>query len=192
MKKILVTGSAGFIGFHLAKELRARGDFCIGIDNFNSYYDPKLKKDRADFLKKLGVHTIEGDIQDQELIEKLLETYQITHVSHLAAQAGIRHCLQKPYEYISSNVLGFVSILEACKKFPSIKITYASSSSVYGKSRKQNFSVEDRTDSPTNLYAATKKADELIAHAYHHLYGFSMIGLRYFTVYGPWGSPDMA
>lgn len=191
MKRILITGAAGFIGFHLARFLKNRGDFCIGLDHFNSYYDPELKKARASLLKSCGVEVIVGDICDQETV-KLLLNQGITHVVHLAAQAGVRHSLLHPNEYVASNLQGFVSILEAIRLFPAIKLIYASSSSVYGLNRKIPFSVEDKTDLPANLYGATKKANEMMAHAYHHLYGMSVTGLRYFTVYGAWGRPDMA
>lgn len=192
MKRILITGAAGFIGFHLAKQLHRRGDFCVGLDNFNSYYDPQLKKDRAAELQKLGIEIIHGDICNPDAIRLLLLKTGITHVVHLAAQAGVRHSLSHPDDYVASNLHGFVSILESCRHFPSIKLVYASSSSVYGLNKKIPFSVEDKTDQPTNLYGATKKANELIAHAYHHLYGISVTALRYFTAYGPWGRPDMA
>ncbi len=192
MKRILITGAAGFIGFHLAKYLRKRGDFCIGLDNFNAYYDPQLKKDRATELLKEGIEVVSADICEQDLIKALLSKHGITHLVHLAAQAGVRHSLSHPHEYVAANLQGFVSILEACRFYPSIQLTYASSSSVYGLNEKVPFSVDDATDAPANLYAATKKANELIAHAYHHLYGLSVTGLRYFTVYGPWGRPDMA
>jgi UDP-glucuronate 4-epimerase len=192
MKRILITGAAGFIGFHLAKKLRMRGDFCIGLDNFNAYYDPQLKKDRALHLEKLGVNIVSADICDKDLLKLLMVKHGITHVVHLAAQAGVRHSLSNPDDYVSSNLQGFVSVLEACRHFPSLKLIYASSSSVYGLNEKIPFSVEDKTDLPTNLYGATKKANELIAHAYHHLYGLSVTALRYFTAYGPWGRPDMA
>ena len=192
MKRILITGCSGFIGFHLAKALKKRGDFCIGLDNFNSYYDPKLKEARANVLKHLNVEVIHADICEKEAIKLLLLKYGITHVVHLAAQAGVRHSLSHPDDYVTSNLQGFVSILENIRHFPTIKLVYASSSSVYGLNKKSPFNVEDRTDQPTNLYGATKKANELIAHSYHHLYGLSVTALRYFTVYGPWGRPDMA
>lgn len=192
MKRVLITGAAGFIGYHLARHLHKRGDFCIGLDNFNNYYDPQLKKDRAAELQKLGIEIIGADICDRDLIKLLLLKHGITHFVHLAAQAGVRHSLSHPDDYVASNLQGFVSILEACRFFPSIKLTFASSSSVYGLNKKIPFSVDDKTDAPTNLYGATKKANELIAHAYHHLYGLSVTALRFFTAYGPWGRPDMA
>jgi UDP-glucuronate 4-epimerase len=184
-KRILITGAAGFIGFHLYQALRKRGDFCVGIDNFNSYYDITLKEKRAEMLG--GV--IRLDIREQKKIEELLAKWEITHVVHLAAQAGVRHSLKAPYEYVDANMQGFVSMLEACK---ARKFIYASSSSVYGLNTKIPFSESDPTDHPTNLYGASKKANELIAHAYHNLYGTAVTGLRFFTVYGPWGRPDMA
>jgi UDP-glucuronate 4-epimerase len=192
MKRILITGAAGFIGFHLAKSLKKRGDFCLGLDNFNSYYDPQLKKDRAAQLQKLGIEVVHADICERDMIKLLLLKHGITHVVHLAAQAGVRHSLSHPDDYVASNLQGFVSILENVRLFPSIKLVYASSSSVYGLNKKIPFSVDDKTDQPTNLYGATKKANEVIAHAYHHLYGLSVTALRYFTAYGPWGRPDMA
>lgn len=192
MKRVLITGIAGFIGFHLAQALKKRGDFCIGLDNFNSYYDPQLKRSRASHLGKIGIQVLDVDICHQQAIHQLLLKHGITHVVHLAAQAGVRHSLSHPNEYVSSNLQGFVCILEAIRHNPSIHLVYASSSSVYGLNQKIPFSEHDNTDQPTNLYGASKKANELIAHAYHHLYGLSVTALRYFTVYGPWGRPDMA
>ncbi len=192
MKRILITGAAGFIGFHLAKSLKKRGEFCIGLDNFNTYYDPQLKTDRAAILQKLGIEMVHADICDRDKIKLILLKHGITHIVHLAAQAGVRHSLSHPDDYVASNLQGFVSILENVRLFPSIKLVYASSSSVYGLNKKIPFSVDDKTDQPTNLYGATKKANEVIAHAYHHLYGLSVTALRYFTAYGPWGRPDMA
>lgn len=192
MKKILITGAAGFIGFHLTKYLHQRGDLCLGLDNFNTYYDPQLKKDRAGHLQKLSIEILHADICDCDLIKAILLEHGITHVVHLAAQAGVRHSLSHPDDYVASNLQGFVSILEACRLFPSTKLIYASSSSVYGLNKKIPFSVDDKTDTPANLYGATKKANELIAHAYHHLYGIPVTALRFFTAYGPWGRPDMA
>lgn len=189
MKRIFITGAAGFIGFHTAKAARARGDFVIGLDNFNTYYDPNLKRDR---VKVLDIEVVEGDLQNRSLLLQILSEKRITHVIHLAAQAGVRHSMSHPDDYVASNLQGFVSLLEACRHFPHLKITYASSSSVYGLNTKIPFSEGDPTDKPANLYGATKKANEVMAHAYHHLYGLSLTGLRYFTVYGPWGRPDMA
>ncbi len=192
MKRILITGAAGFIGFHLAQRLKKRGDFAIGLDNFNAYYDPQLKKDRAEILRKQGIEIAPGDIRDRDALKLLLLRHGITHVVHLAAQAGVRHSLSAPDDYVASNLQGFVSVLEACRLFPSLKLIYASSSSVYGLNKKIPFSVDDKTDQPANLYGATKKANEVMAHAYHHLHGLSVTALRYFTAYGPWGRPDMA
>lgn len=192
MKKILITGAAGFIGFHLALHLHKRGDWVIGLDNFNAYYDPQLKKNRAQRLHQQQIEIIQGDIRDRNLMANLLQRNAITHCVHLAAQAGVRHSFTAPDDYVASNLDGFVSMLESCCKHPKIKFIYASSSSVYGLNKKIPFSVDDTTDQPTNLYGATKKANEALAHAYHHLYGICTTGLRYFTVYGPWGRPDMA
>lgn len=191
-KRIFITGAAGFIGFHLAKHLHQRGDYVIGLDNFNDYYSPKLKRDRAQQLSKLGIEIVEGDICDFNLIKKNMAEKQITHVAHLAAQAGVRYSLINPHAYVKSNVEGFVNILEACRYFPGTSLIYASSSSVYGNNKKIPFSIEDRTDNQASLYGSTKKANELLAKSYHHLYGIPCTGLRFFTVYGPWGRPDMA
>ncbi len=192
MLRILITGAAGFIGFHLATFLKNRGDFCIGIDQFNEYYNPQLKRDRAHQLFTKGIEVIKADVQDSLFLRELIAKEKITHVVHLAAQAGVRHSLTHPNDYVSSNLQGFVSILESCRHFPSIKLIYASSSSVYGLNKKIPFSEKDPTDHPANLYGATKKANEVMANAYHHLYGISVTGLRFFTAYGPWGRPDMA
>lgn len=186
MKRVFITGAAGFIGSHLLRNLQKRGDFCLGLDSFNDYYDPKLKRARAQNLPIL-----EGNILEEARIRERLEEHQITHVVHLAAQAGVRHSLTNPYAYTDANVNGFVSMLEACKKLP-IHFTYASSSSVYGLNKKIPFAETDVTDTPANLYGATKKSNELIANAYHNLYQMPVTGLRFFTVYGPWGRPDMA
>jgi UDP-glucuronate 4-epimerase len=191
-KRLLVTGAAGFIGSHVALALKKRGDFVVGLDNFNAYYDPKLKRDRRDRLAKVDIEIVSADIRDREFIRQLLANHEITHFVHLAAQAGVRHSLFEPDDYVASNLQGFVSVLEACRTIRGIKLIYASSSSVYGLNKKIPFSVEDSTDQPANLYGATKKANEVIAHAYHHLYGIPVTGLRYFTAYGPWGRPDMA
>lgn len=192
MKRIIITGAAGFIGFHLAMHLKARGDFVVGIDNFNAYYDPHLKKDRVALLQKMGVEVLHSDVCEKNFLKLVLLRYGITHVVHLAAQAGVRHSLFEPDDYVSSNLQGFVSVLEACRYFPHLKLIYASSSSVYGLNQKIPFREDDKTDTPTNLYGATKKANEVLAHSYHHLYGLHVTALRYFTVYGPWGRPDMA
>jgi len=192
MKRILITGAAGFIGYHLSLYLKARGDFVIGVDNFNAYYDPHLKKDRVVQLQKKGVEVFHSDICEKNFLKLMLLRYGITHVVHLAAQAGVRHSLFEPDDYVSSNLQGFVSVLEACRHFPNLKLIYASSSSVYGLNQQIPFREEDKTDQPTNLYGATKKANEVLAHSYHHLYGLPVTALRYFTAYGPWGRPDMA
>ena len=192
MKQIFITGAAGFIGFHLARYLRKRGDVVIGLDVFNDYYDPRLKRARQQKLLAEGIQIVEGDIRNTALLKEILERYQITHIAHLAAQAGVRHSITHPNDYIDSNLQGFASVLEACRARPGIKLIYASSSSVYGLNKKIPFHVDDKTDEPANLYGATKKANEVMAHAYHHLYGLPVTALRYFTVYGPWGRPDMA
>lgn len=192
MKRVLVTGVAGFIGFHVALALKSRGDFCVGLDSFNSYYDVRLKETRASILRKENIEVVRADICHTDTLRLLMLKHHITHVVHLAAQAGVRHSLHSPQEYVSSNLQGFVSLLETLRYFPEIKLIYASSSSVYGLNRAIPFKEEDMTDQPTNLYGASKKANELIAHSYHHLYGLSVTALRYFTVYGPWGRPDMA
>lgn len=192
MKDVLVTGAAGFIGFHLAKHLKSRGDRVIGLDNFNDYYDPLLKRNRAQELAQYDVSILEGDICDAELLKNIVENYQITHFIHLAAQAGVRYSLINPQAYIKANVEGFVNVLETCRQFSGLKLIYASSSSVYGLNTKTPFSIEDRTDQQASLYGATKKTNELLAGTYHHLYQIPVTGLRFFTVYGPWGRPDMA
>lgn len=191
-KRVLITGAAGFIGYHLAHHLKTRGDYVIGIDNFNSYYDPKLKESRASELKKVGVELITGDICDETQLSNLIDKHGITHIAHLAAQAGVRYSLQNPKAYVKANIEGFLSILETCRKHPSLKLTYASSSSVYGLNDKTPFAVNDRTDQQASFYGNTKKANELMAQTYHHLYKIPVTGLRFFTVYGPWGRPDMA
>lgn len=191
-KYILVTGAAGFIGFHVAKTLKMRGDHVIGLDNYNDYYDVTLKNDRTIQLGEVGVEVTRGDICDSDLLDKLIAKGRITHVIHLAAQAGVRYSLVNPQAYIRANMDGFLSILEVCKRNPAIPLVYASSSSVYGTNSKIPFSLEDRTDTQASFYGVTKKTNELMASAYHHLYGISVTGLRFFTVYGPWGRPDMA
>lgn len=189
---ILITGAVGFIGFHLALKLKERGELVYGYDNFNSYYEIQLKLDRAEILKNNGIEIFHADIRDKELLKKILKEKKITHLVHLAAQAGVRHSILCPDDYVASNLEGFIAVLESAKEFKDLKIIYASSSSVYGKNKKTPFAIGDVTDSPANLYGATKKANELIAHAYHDLYDMNLIGLRFFTVYGPWGRPDMA
>ncbi|KAI8531555.1 hypothetical protein RHMOL_Rhmol11G0145600 [Rhododendron molle] len=190
---VLVTGAAGFVGTHVSIALKRRGDGVLGLDNFNTYYDVALKESRKSLLDRTGVFVVEGDINDGVLLRKLFDVVAFTHVMHLAAQAGVRYAMQNPNSYIHSNIAGFVSLLEVCKSVnPQPAIVWASSSSVYGLNSKVPFSEKDRTDHPASLYAATKKADEAIAHAYNYIHGLSITGLRFFTVYGPWGRPDMA
>ncbi|CAF2124116.1 hypothetical protein BRARA_C02294 [Brassica rapa] len=190
---VLVTGAAGFVGTHVSSALKRRGDGVIGLDNFNDYYDPSLKRARQALLERSGVFIVEGDINDVELLRKLFKIVSFTHVMHLAAQAGVRYAMENPSSYVHSNIAGLVNLLEVCKAAnPQPAIVWASSSSVYGLNTKVPFSEKDRTDQPASLYAATKKAGEEIAHTYNHIYGLSLTGLRFFTVYGPWGRPDMA
>lgn len=191
-KVVFLTGCAGFIGFHLAKKLGERGDKVIGFDNFNDYYDPALKRAREKVLQESGIEIVEGDLCDTATIKKLFDCHGFTHVLHMAAQAGVRYSLKNPKAYLHSNVEGFLSLLEICKENKQVPIVYASSSSVYGCNQKIPFSIEDKADLPANLYGATKKMNELMAYAYHHLYGMPLTALRFFTVYGPWGRPDMA
>ena len=193
--KVLVTGAAGFIGFHVARNLLKQGIAVVGIDNMNNYYDPALKEARASQLEALpGFELARIGVQDREAVGELFARHRdMTHVIHLAAQAGVRYSLIDPYAYIDANVMGMVVLLEEARKLQSLAhFVYASSSSVYGGNTQMPFSVEDRVDSPVSLYAATKRSGELIAHTYAHLYGLPLTGLRYFTVYGPWGRPDMA
>lgn len=192
---ILVTGAAGFIGSHVAAALLARGERVIGIDNLNDYYSVDLKKARLDRLTgNPNFCFIKADIALRADIETLWPDFQkVSGVVHLAAQAGVRYSLENPYAYIDSNVTGQINILESARKMPNLKhIVYASTSSVYGTNKKMPFSVEDRVDSPMSIYAATKKAGEMMAFSYSHLYNIPATGLRFFTVYGPWGRPDMA
>lgn len=192
MKKILITGAAGFIGYHLAKSLAKRGDKVLGFDNFNDYYSPSLKRMREKELLQEGISILEGNICDKSSLQQIIEQNQISHIVHLAAQAGVRYSLTNPEAYLKSNLEGFLNILEICRTSPKIPLTYASSSSVYGRNESIPFSLEDRTDQQTSLYGVTKKTNELMAETYHHLYGIRVTGLRFFTVYGPWGRPDMA
>jgi len=206
--KILVTGTAGFIGYHLAKKLLLRGDEVVGLDNINDYYDVNLKYAR---LNELGINKdelkenelitsktykkhkfIKTNLEDSVTINKLFETEKFDAVCNLAAQAGVRYSIENPHAYIQSNVVGFMNILEACRNYNVRNLSYASSSSVYGLNKSQPFKTTDMTDTPVSLYAATKKSNELMAHTYSHLYGIQATGLRFFTVYGPWGRPDMA
>jgi len=194
--KVLVTGAAGFIGFHLTLALLDRGDEVIGVDNLNDYYDPALKQLRLDAIAKHPKYDnfefIKGDISDRAAIEQLFTGHLFDLVVNLAAQAGVRYSLENPHAYVESNLVGFVNILEGCRHSKVKHLVYASSSSVYGMNVKQPFSTEDRVDYPISLYAATKKSNELMAHTYSHLYEVPTTGLRFFTVYGPYGRPDMA
>ncbi|GIU00835.1 NAD-dependent epimerase [Sulfurovum sp. TSL6] len=206
--KILVTGTAGFIGFHLAKKLLERGDEVVGLDNINDYYDVNLKYGR---LKELGIdpekieenqpiassispkHTfVKLDLADKDQMEALFKREKFDAVCNLAAQAGVRYSLENPHAYIESNIQGFMNILEGCRENGIKNLSYASSSSVYGLNKEQPFKTTDQVDRPISIYAATKKSNELMAHTYSHLFGISTTGLRFFTVYGPWGRPDMA
>ncbi len=193
MGSILVTGSAGFIGFHLSKRLLKEENKVIGIDNLNDYYDVNLKKDRLSMLEEYEEFKFaKVSLEDKKEIDRVFEENDIEIVVNLAAQAGVRYSLKNPYAYIESNVMGFMNILEACRYNEVKHLVYASSSSVYGSNVKMPFSVHDNVDHPVSLYAATKKSNELMAHTYSHLYGLPTTGLRFFTVYGPWGRPDMA
>ena len=206
--KILVTGTAGFIGFHLAQKLLQRGDTVIGLDNINDYYDVNLKYAR---LNELGIDKneleenklissktypnhkfVKANLEDAQTINELFETQKFDAVCNLAAQAGVRYSIENPHAYIQSNVVGFMNILEACRNYNVKNLSYASSSSVYGLNKSQPFKTSDHTDHPVSLYAATKKSNEMMAHTYSHLYNISTTGLRFFTVYGPYGRPDMA
>ncbi|MGB6092445.1 MAG: NAD-dependent epimerase [Moheibacter sp.] len=206
--KILITGTAGFIGFHLAEKLLERGDQIVGLDSVNDYYDVNVKYGR---LAKSGIdqdkieynqlirssvwpnyNFIRLNLEDRDNLENLFEQQQFDHVINLAAQAGVRYSLTNPYAYVESNIVGFINLLECCRNHKIKHLTYASSSSVYGLNKKQPFSTSDNVDHPVSLYAASKKSNELMAHTYSHLYGIPTTGLRFFTVYGPWGRPDMA
>ena len=192
-KTVLVTGAAGFVGSYVAARLAGMGHRVVGCDNFNDYYDPQLKHDRvAALLQPAGVECEKIDIADAAQLRALFERVRPELVVHLAAQAGVRYSLQNPDAYIQSNLVGFGNILEACRHHQVEHLRYASSSSVYGSNAKVPFSEADQVDEPVSLYAATKKANELMAYSYSHLYGFPATGLRFFTVYGPWGRPDMA
>jgi UDP-glucuronate 4-epimerase len=192
---ILVTGAAGFIGYHVSEALLSRGEEVVGVDNVNDYYDVNLKKARLERLQKhKGFRFHQVDISDLAAMKEVVEgAGNLRRVVHLAAQAGVRYSIENPFAYVQANLVGHMSILEICRNQPNFEhLVYASSSSVYGGNTKLPFSVDDRTDTPVSLYAATKKADELMSHCYAHLYGFPQTGLRFFTVYGPWGRPDMA
>lgn len=191
--RILITGSAGFIGFHLAKELLSRGFIIIGIDNFNNYYDTSLKENRNKLLEEYNNYKIyRGDISDRDFLKKVFKDEKFDFVINLAAQAGVRYSIDNPHVYVQSNLVGFANLIEEVHLAGINNFIYASSSSVYGANNKIPFSTEDKTDSPISLYAATKKANELIAYTYNSLYKINTTGLRFFTVYGPFGRPDMA
>lgn len=189
---IFITGIAGFIGFHAALALKKQGYSVVGVDNFNDYYNSRLKERRAKILQQEGITILKGDIADFAFLEGAVKAQPVSHILHLAAQAGVRHSLKDPRSYIHSNIDGFLSVLEVVRHHPSIKLCYASSSSVYGLNEKIPYAVEDRCDAQASLYGVTKKTNELMAQAYNHLFGITAIGLRFFTVYGPWGRPDMA
>ena len=190
---ILVTGAAGFIGYHVARRLLERGDTVLGLDNINDYYDVRLKEARLAQLSPFKqFHFVKADVADRALMATLFTDHAVNAVVHLAAQAGVRYSLTNPHAYVDSNLVGFMNILEACRHARIRHLVFASSSSVYGGNTKMPFSVNDNVDHPVSLYAVTKKANELMAHSYAHLYGLPCTGLRFFTVYGPWGRPDMA
>ena len=190
---VLVTGAAGFIGFHVAERLLSEGRRVVGLDIVNDYYDPKLKEARLDLLKQHGNFTfVKLDLKDRHGIKSLFEQHQFPLVIHLAAQAGVRYSIDHPHAYVDSNLEGFINVLEGCRHNHCQHLVFASSSSVYGANSKLPFSVHDNVDHPISLYAASKKANELMAHSYSHLYRLPTTGLRFFTVYGPWGRPDMA
>jgi UDP-glucuronate 4-epimerase len=191
--KLLVTGAAGFIGYHTAERLLARGDEVVGLDNLNPYYDVRLKEARLERLERqANFRFVKLDLEDREGIAKLFASERFARVVHLAAQAGVRYSIENPLAYIDSNVVGFANILEGCRHNGVEHLAYASTSSVYGANTKMPFSVHQNVDHPLSFYAATKKANELMAHTYAHLYQLPVTGLRFFTVYGPWGRPDMA
>ena len=193
MKKVLITGAAGFIGYHLSQRLISQGIEVYGIDNMNDYYDVGLKKTRLSGLQQNENFSFtEGDIADKEKVEGIFKSFRPDTVMNLAAQAGVRYSITNPDSYIKSNVIGFYNILECCRHYPVDHLVFASSSSVYGGNKKVPYSEADKVDNPISLYAATKKSDELLAYSYSHLYGIPATGLRFFTVYGPMGRPDMA
>lgn len=193
MKEIMVTGSAGFIGYHLSKRLLESGVRVIGVDNVNEYYDPTLKESRlADLEVHDGFKFYRSDISDKSALDQIISENNVEKICNLAAQAGVRYSIDHPFSYIDSNIVGFLNILEICRHSDIKDLVYASSSSVYGGNDKIPFSADDRVDNPISLYAATKKSNELMAHVYSHLYGLNTTGLRFFTVYGPYGRPDMA
>ena len=190
---ILVTGTAGFIGFHVVQRLLSSGRAVVGLDSVNDYYDPALKRARLDVLARQSNFTfVQSDLADREATKSLFALYRFSAVVHLAAQAGVRYSLENPHAYTDANIEGFLNVLEGCRHHGCRHLLFASSSSVYGTNTKLPFSVQDNVDHPISLYAASKKANELMAHAYSHLYRIPATGLRFFTVYGPWGRPDMA
>jgi len=191
---VLVTGAAGFIGYHVAEALLARGEAVVGVDNLSPYYDVRLKRARLDRLHaRPGFVLHELDVADRHAVAPLFERHAFSEIVHLAAQAGVRHSLVDPYAYVQTNVMGHLVMLEAARRLPALRhFVYASSSSVYGANQAMPFRETDRVDTPVSLYAATKRADELMSHAYAHLFALPQTGLRFFTVYGPWGRPDMA
>lgn len=191
--KVLLTGVAGFIGFHVGMALAKRGDTVVGIDNLNDYYDVRLKEARRDiFARERNAKFIKADLADREAIEKIFAEVKPGRVIHLAAQAGVRYGFVNPHAYINSNIVGFMHVLEGCRHHDVEHLVYASTSSVYGANTKLPFALTQNVDHPLSLYAATKKSNELMAHSYAHLYGLPVTGLRFFTVYGPWGRPDMS
>lgn len=190
--KVLITGVAGFIGMHVARRLLERGDRVVGIDNFDPYYDVRLKRDRVASLGGGTISPLELDVADREAVERVFATEGVDAVLHLAAQAGVRHSLRDPHAYVRANLVGFHNVLDAARHAGVRHFVYASSSSVYGGNAKTPFAEADAVDHPFSIYAATKRSNELIAHSYSHLYGLPTTGLRFFTVYGPWGRPDMA
>jgi UDP-glucuronate 4-epimerase len=191
-ERVFVTGIGGFIGYHVGRRLIESGREVIGIDNFNDYYSPSLKEARVDILRREGAQVFKADICEKEALEKLIDTTSPSSIIHLAAWAGVRYSVLHPETYVKANIEGFLNLLEVCKKYGSVPLVYASSSSVYGKNQKIPFSVHDVTDMPSNMYGMTKKANELMAFVYHNIYSIPLVGLRFFTVYGPFGRPDMA
>ena len=192
-EKVLITGAAGFIGYHLTKKLTEMGHPVVGIDNMNDYYEVTLKEDRLKLLQEQDTFTFcKVDLEEKDRIDALFAEHRFDYVVNLAAQAGVRYSLENPYAYVNANVTGFLNILEACRHYPVKHLVYASSSSVYGANTQMPFSTHHTVDHPVSLYAATKKSNELMAHTYSHLYGIATTGLRFFTVYGPYGRPDMA